>query len=559
MRRIRTLPFTLLWMSALLAVLAIPAAAYIRAEVLDLESPHAAASTMITSAPEAAAPARSDPQVEPVALAAVESAALPQADPAENALFTTTSSAAIACPALVQQALEITEQGCEGTRRNEVCYGHNTLDAEPQPDVEQFVFDSEGDRVSVVKMQSLRLEAMNEATGAWGVALLRLQASLPDSAPDNVTVVLFGDVALSNDAADMPTLSVLNDTGYNINVRSTPNENSAIMAHLAPGSSTIANGRLEDGKWLRVAVPGSAESGWVLARFVTPSADLASLAVVAPGSTSFGPMQAFSFTSGLDDAPCTEAPQSGLMIQTPHGMGRITFLINEVDVQLGSTVFFQAMPGQRMAVYVVEGSARVTTGGVTHVAIPGTSLNVPLNAEGHPAGAPTKPQPYEFGAVQALPVTLLPREVTIPEPISEEAYAAFYETPAYEETVTTVPDAVTDPALPADSTAAQPAIPAIPAVPAVPGVSPAQPAHPAHPANPGQDGAPPPGQVDNPGQDDTPPPGQVDNPGQDDTLPPGLIDNPGLGDSLPPGHGGSPPGQDKKDDGKVPPGQEKKN
>ena len=40
---------------------------------------------------------------------------------------------------------------------------------------------------------------MNASTGAWGVALMRIQANLPDTLPgQNVTMLIFGDVQIQN-------------------------------------------------------------------------------------------------------------------------------------------------------------------------------------------------------------------------------------------------------------------------------------------------------------------------------------------------------------------------
>ena len=47
----------------------------------------------------------------------------------------------------------------------------------------------------------------------------------------------------------------------------------------------------------------------------------------------YNPMQAFYFQSGVD-AMCPAAPDSGMLIQTPEGVGEVTFLINEVDISL---------------------------------------------------------------------------------------------------------------------------------------------------------------------------------------------------------------------------------
>jgi hypothetical protein len=101
------------------------------------------------------------------------------------------------CPAIVETALQSLDALCQGAARNQACYGHRMLMAEAQPDVTDFQFDTPGDITPVSTIRALHLQALDEADSAWGVALLRLQANLPDTLPgQNVTVLLFGDVTL---------------------------------------------------------------------------------------------------------------------------------------------------------------------------------------------------------------------------------------------------------------------------------------------------------------------------------------------------------------------------
>lgn len=326
-----------------------------------------------------------------------------------------------ACSQIVERALEITETHCEGTGRNQACYGHTNLVAHPQAEAEQFVFVEAGDTVKVDQMQSLRLGRMDESAGTWGIALLRLQASIPNSRPENVTVVLFGDVAIEDATPDLPTLYAQPDTSMNVNVRSAPSVDGIALGTLAPNDVTLANGRSADSAWLRITLPDTGTNGWAFADLLAVDGDLSELKAVTAAEPVYGPMQAFTLQTGIDDAPCVEAPQSGLIIQTPEGMGKITFLINEIDIQLGSTVFFQAEAGNRMDVSVVEGSATVSADGVTQYVPAGMALSVPLSAEGAPAGPPQNPRPYDMSDVAALPTLLLPRAVTVAEPFTPPA------------------------------------------------------------------------------------------------------------------------------------------
>jgi len=156
------------------------------------------------------------------------------------------------CPEIAQAALDATGEFCGSTERNEACYGNVSLEASPQSGVDDFTFSAPGDIVPVSDIESLTLSSRIEEAGEWGVALLQLQATLPDSMPgQNVTFVLFGDVEMTN--------AVQSDDPLN-------------------------------------------------------------------------PMQAFYFNSGIGDAPCAEAPDSGILVQTPEGEAQIEFSVNNVQI-----------------------------------------------------------------------------------------------------------------------------------------------------------------------------------------------------------------------------------
>ena len=176
-----------------------------------------------------------------------------------------------------------------------------------------------------------------------------------------------------------------------------------------------------DGSWLRVQIPDSESLGWVFANLVKVSGDVSTLTVIDPtqAQTQYTPMQAFYFKTGITQTGCEQAPQDGILIQTPKGAGQINLRANDVDVQLGSTAFFQAQPSGNMVVSVVEGEGHITAQGVT-VAVPaGTQTTIPLDANLRASGAPTPAQPYDAALVAPLPIRVLPDPITIVAPLAE--------------------------------------------------------------------------------------------------------------------------------------------
>ncbi len=210
------------------------------------------------------------------------------------------------CAAIVQQAIDQANQVCTGLGQNEVCYGHNAIQSLPISDATEIQFSQAGDIESLLDVQSLRLSPYDELAEVWGVVQMALQASLPDGSAESVQAVLFGHVAIEDEA----------------------------------------------------------EGG-------------------AP------PMSAFTFQSGSNDSPCAAAPPSGMLIQTPEGVGQVRMLVNEVVVNLGSTGFMQSQPGGFLSLTVIEGSGGFGDGENFVPINEGEQGQIPMGENNQPNGEPT--------------------------------------------------------------------------------------------------------------------------------------------------------------------------
>ncbi|MFN8373077.1 MAG: SH3 domain-containing protein [Anaerolineae bacterium] len=340
------------------------------------------------------------------------------------------------CPAIVQQALETARNTCADLGRDQVCYGNIHLEPTFYDGMTVSRFEEQGDRVDLNAVESLQLSAMEESTNQWGIALLNVHANL-DEASQNVMMVLFGQVQITDartrepitaTATPIPTLTPVTITANgSLNVRGGPSTNQAIIASLAAGDTMTAVGRNSDGSWLHIGLEDGS-FGWVFAQLVTVEGDANALPI-AEGDTEivtpepepvFGPMQSFYLNSGLDDSPCEEAPDSGILIQTPQGVGQIELLINEVYIRLGSTAYIQAQPSGEMVVSVVEGQGQVEAVGVSVNVPAGSRVRVPLDANGIASGPPIGPEPYVDAALAALPVSLLPQQISIAAALTED-------------------------------------------------------------------------------------------------------------------------------------------
>lgn len=247
----------------------------------------------------------------------------PSETPTQQSLSTDDTS----CPVLVEDTLASLDTVCAGTGRNQICYGNVRLTVERESGATSLRFEQPGDIIDLAEIRQVQLAPMNLGAHEWGVALLKVQASIPDTLPgQNVTMLLFGDVELRNGT-----------------------------------------------------IPG----------------------------------QAFYFKTGTSRAACAEAPQDGVLVQTPAGVGKVSFAMNNVEFELGSTAYLQAEAGQQMAVTVLEGRADVTAAGVTQVVRAGTFTTLPLDADANPSGPPEPPQPYDAEPLRALPLSSLERPVYV--------------------------------------------------------------------------------------------------------------------------------------------------
>lgn len=117
------------------------------------------------------------------------------------------------CPDLVQEALDAAETLCSTTERNEACYGNVQIDAELND--ASLTFANQGDIIPLSAIETLKLAGLNTDDGTWGVALLRVQADIPDSIPgQNVTFLLFGESEMENlTGTDAPMRAVYFKSG----------------------------------------------------------------------------------------------------------------------------------------------------------------------------------------------------------------------------------------------------------------------------------------------------------------------------------------------------------
>ncbi len=106
---------------------------------------------------------------------------------------------AVTCPDFVERAITAVSTTCGSLGRNELCYGNNAIEAEFNGEAQ---FDLPGDRAAITDLAHLATAPLLPEDNIWGVAVLSLQADLPDQLPgQNATFIVFGDTELTPEAA----------------------------------------------------------------------------------------------------------------------------------------------------------------------------------------------------------------------------------------------------------------------------------------------------------------------------------------------------------------------
>lgn len=105
------------------------------------------------------------------------------------------------CPAIVNEALRPLSDLCNPLDRNSACYGADNVESttfvEPRP---ADFFVTPGDRAALAQLREIHPQPLDAATGTFGVAVMNLQANIPNTLPgQGVIFLLIGDARLTNE------------------------------------------------------------------------------------------------------------------------------------------------------------------------------------------------------------------------------------------------------------------------------------------------------------------------------------------------------------------------
>jgi hypothetical protein len=297
------------------------------------------------------------------------------------------------CPVLVGQALETLDSNCTGLARNTACYGFNRVDATFWYPPEGDAFSMPADRIPVLDLETIATAPLNLGTEEWGLALLNIQADLPETLPGQaVAMLLMGDTSVTNTVPPEqilgPVTPVAAVTLTGANLRSRPTTTANVVTSLPAATTVSLVGVDETREWYEIMLD-SGGTAWIFGDLVSVmDFNLLTALPITDGAAGlrYGPMQAFYFTTGLGDPTCAEAPDA-MVIQSTE-LAEVTLNINALEIELGSTVVLTTAPdtrgtGQAMVMALVEGELNTNVNGFpVSLRRGGQAIAITLNEQG---------------------------------------------------------------------------------------------------------------------------------------------------------------------------------
>lgn len=290
------------------------------------------------------------------------------------------------CPAIVERALKAVDNNCADLGRNSVCYGYSQVDALFNQAAGEVNFSVPSDTARIATLEEITTAPLDEEKNLWGLALMNVQANVPDTLPgQGVVFMLMGDARIEN-AVDADTVPeelappiTVTTTIDKLRLRTLPDIRATVRNVIPLGAEIVADVSGENGYWVRVIYEDM--MGWVSREYLTSEQDIDSLTRV--NHMRMSPMQAFRFTTGMGRPGCVEA-QGALMVQGPNNV-TVELEANGARIRVSSTVLLNAEAG-KLQVTTLSGDASVQG-----LIIPqGYTTQAPLDANGR-AGKFSRP------------------------------------------------------------------------------------------------------------------------------------------------------------------------
>lgn len=324
-----------------------------------------------------------------------------------------------ACPALQTAAFDNIVAHCAEQDAGTLCLGQATVSPVfrgPAPSAAPL--DAPGDSISIADIDWLSISSEDKT---WGVARALFPAySSDDLEALDAALLAFGNVALSLPKAVKPpaTLADVQVTAaQGANLRELPNTDARVIAQLAFSRKLKAMARHPGGGWLYIYATPELR-GWISQSVVSaPSERLPTLEAGGDTVPLRLPWHRFNFRSGMHDAPCEGAPESGILLQTAEFAAPRQFVINGARLSLSGAAWLQAQVSSGMFVHLLDGrgllsalAGEVALGSGMFSAV---ALEQTDDGALKPAGPPAEPTAYTYHELSGLPIQALPFETRV--------------------------------------------------------------------------------------------------------------------------------------------------
>ena len=323
------------------------------------------------------------------------------------------------CPALQESALANIVKHCAELEAGTLCLGGATVTPVYRERVEAAPsFETPGAAIPIADIDWLSVSSEDRT---WGVARALFPAYPSDGLEARDSALLaFGNVALflPEPMALPPKLADIKVTAFNgANLRSAPSRDATVVALLAVSRSLKALGRFRGGGWLLIYATPELR-GWISESVVSaPLVDLPALAADVDTGPLWLPWHRFDFLSGMHDAPCEDAPESGILLQTVKFIAPRHFVINGARLMLSGTAWLQAQASSGMLIHVIDGRAQVSTDSGEVTLRSGNFTHIALERDDYealaPAAPPSESEAYVYHELIQLPVHALPYETRV--------------------------------------------------------------------------------------------------------------------------------------------------
>ena len=258
-----------------------------------------------------------------------------------------------ACPALVSRALVEVGTNCDSLGRNSACYGFDQVDTAFAEAVTEEHFTVPADVTELATIQSIQTAPLNLENETWGVAVMNVQANVPNILPGQaVTFILLGDAQVENAVAPENIIEYEAFTVVPIsraNVRSGAGTNNNVLGVVDAGISLTADALNPERTWARIVYGG--RLAWVSLEVLEPITDIDTLPTTESDLQS--PMQAFYFSTGIGQPVCNEAPNI-IGVRSPDNLV-VDLSVNGANISVGSFITFQSTALDEFLMTVIEG------------------------------------------------------------------------------------------------------------------------------------------------------------------------------------------------------------